>query len=135
MANWKQGRGNRGDRRRGGPYRARTGLLFGVCAGLAAYFDFSVFWTRVIVLIAFLCTGIWPVGIAYLVAALLMKPEPVLPLEDANDAEFYNSYAASRSMAAQRIKRSCDSLNRRIERLETLVTSKEFDWERRLNQI
>lgn len=59
-----------------GLYRSRNGILAGVCAGLAEYFDFSVFWTRIIVVAAFILTGIWPVGIAYLIAALMMKKEP-----------------------------------------------------------
>lgn len=61
---------------RTGLYRSRGGILFGVCKGLADYFDLSVFWTRVLVTVAFVMTGLWPVGVLYLLAALLMKPEP-----------------------------------------------------------
>ncbi|GMU93776.1 MAG: hypothetical protein AMXMBFR4_28340 [Candidatus Hydrogenedentota bacterium] len=61
---------------RTGLYRSRSGILFGVCKGIAEYFDISVFWTRVITLTAFVFTGFCPVGIAYILAALLMKPEP-----------------------------------------------------------
>ena len=61
---------------RTGLYRSRSGMLFGVCKGIADYFDLSVFWTRVVVLTAFICTGFCPVGIAYILGALLMKPEP-----------------------------------------------------------
>ncbi len=59
-----------------GLYRSRDGILFGVCKGLAQYFDLSVFWTRVAALTVLLCTGVWPVVGVYLLAALLMKPEP-----------------------------------------------------------
>ena len=38
-------------------YRSRRGLLFGVCRGIAERLDISVFWTRVITLIAFVVTG------------------------------------------------------------------------------
>jgi phage shock protein C len=61
---------------RRGVYRSRKGILAGVCAGLAEYFDFSVGWTRLLVVVAFICTGFWPVGVAYIVAALMMKKEP-----------------------------------------------------------
>jgi phage shock protein C len=61
---------------RTGMYRSRDGILFGVCRGLAEYFDISVFWTRVIVVIAFIISGFFPVGVAYILGALLMKPEP-----------------------------------------------------------
>ena len=61
---------------RRGLYRSRDGILAGVCAGLADYFDFSVGWTRLLAVIAFVCTGFWPIGVAYIVAALMMKKEP-----------------------------------------------------------
>lgn len=61
---------------RTGLYRSRSGLLFGVCKGVAEYFDISVFWMRAIVLVTFILTGFCPVGIAYIFGALLMKPEP-----------------------------------------------------------
>jgi phage shock protein C len=59
-----------------GLYRSRCGVLFGVCQGLADYFDLSAFWLRVIVAVTFLCTGFFPVGVLYILAALLMKPRP-----------------------------------------------------------
>lgn len=59
-----------------GLYRSRDGVLFGVCRGIAEYLDISVFWTRAITLGALIFTGFFPVGFAYLVAALLMKKEP-----------------------------------------------------------
>lgn len=61
---------------RRGLYRSRNGILAGVCAGLAEYFDFSVGWTRLFFVIAFILTGFWPIGVAYIVAALMMKKEP-----------------------------------------------------------
>ena len=111
-----------------GFYRSRRGIIFGVCRGLAEHFNFSVFWTRVLVLVLFLFTGFWPVGVLYLVAGLLLKPEPVIPLETKSDEEFYQSYTRSRSSAIQRIKRKFDNIDRRIQRMEDTVTSKEFDF-------
>ena len=59
-----------------GIYRSRDGVIFGVCRGIAEYFDISVFWTRAIVLGTLICTGFFPIGFAYIIAALLMKKEP-----------------------------------------------------------
>jgi len=72
------------------------------------------------------------VGI-YFLAALLMKPEPVRPLLSEEDREFYHSYTTSRGMAVHRLKRAFDSLDRRIQRMENVVTSRDYDWDRRLN--
>ncbi len=124
------------DRRDSGvvPYRSRHGVIFGVCRGLAEHLGFSVFWVRVLVVAAFLFTGFWPVGVLYIVLGLLMKPEPVLPLRDDADAEFYHCYASSRSLALQRLKRTYDSLDRRIQRIESIVTSPGYDWDRRFEE-
>ena len=43
-----------------GLYRSRNGIIFGVCRGLAEYFDFSVFWVRMIAVILLFVTGLWP---------------------------------------------------------------------------
>jgi phage shock protein C len=103
---------------RKGLYRSRQGVVFGVCRGLAEYFDFSVFWARAIALILLFVTGLWPVAGLYILAALLMKPEPVIPIENEAEQEFYNSYTHSRHGAAQRLKRRYESLERRIRRME-----------------
>ena len=118
---------------RKGFYRSRNGLILGVCRGIAEYFDVSVFWTRVITFMIFLFSGFWPVVVLYFVAALVMKPEPVIPIQDEGQQEFYDSYVHSRRSAADRIKRRYQNLERRFQRMEDLVTTREFDWDSRLN--
>ena len=114
-------------------FRSRKGKILGVCAGLADYFDLPVTGVRVVAVILLIVTGFWPVLAVYFLAAILMKLEPVLPLKDEGDEEFYNSYLASRSMALKRLKRTYDNLDRRIRRMEDIVTTREYDWERRFN--
>ena len=118
---------------RSGIYRSRKGVIFGVCRGLAEHFDFSIVWARVIAIIFLLVTGFWPVIGLYLIAALLMKPAPVIPIKTEAEQEFYDSYANSRHLAARRIKRRYENLERRIRRMEHIVTAREFDWEDKLN--
>ena len=114
-------------------YRSRNGIIFGVCRGIAEYLNFSVFWTRVIAILGLFWSA-GTVGFAYLLAALLMKLEPVLPIDNDDDREFYHSYLSSRSLALQRLKKTFDSLDRRIQRMEDIVTARDYDWDRRLNE-
>lgn len=114
-------------------YRSRKGMFCGVCKGIADYYSFDVFWTRVLAVIAACGVTFWPAVIMYVVAAMVMKLEPVLPLESEEDEEFYHSYSGSRSMALHRLKRTFDNLDRRIQRLESTVTTRDYDWEERLN--
>ena len=118
---------------RGGMYRSRNGIILGVCRGIAEYFDFSIFWTRAVALILLFFTGLWPIVLLYFIAALIMKPEPVLPLRTNDQQEFYESYIHSPKSAADRLRRRYEKLERRIQRMENYVTSPEFDWEHRLN--
>jgi len=117
----------------GGLYRARDGVILGVCKGIAEFYDFSLFWVRAVFVVLFIFTGFWPICIIYFLAALLMKPKPVIPLETEDDREFYDSYTHSRKAAANRLKRRYDNLERRIRRMEDRVTSQEFDFEQKLN--
>ncbi len=119
---------------RGGVYRSRDGVIFGVCRGLAEHFDFSVFWARAIAIVFLLVSGLWPAIGLYLIATLLMKPAPVVPLKTEGEQEFYDSYTHSRRMAARRLKRRFENLERRLQRMEHIVTTREFDWESKLEK-
>lgn len=119
--------------RQGGIYRARDGVFLGVCKGVAEYFDLSLFWIRMGMIVFFIFSGFWPVIGVYLVAAFFMKPKPVKPIRSEEEREFYNSYVHSPKSAAQRLKKKFSDLDRRIRRMEDEVTAREYDWERRFN--
>ena len=121
-------------KRSNGLYRSRDGVLFGVCRGVADYFDLNVTWIRILVVVLLVVTGLWPVAGIYLIAALMMKPAPVRPISSDDEREFYHSYVHSPEGAAQRIRRRARDLERRIRRLEDSVTSREFDWDRRIRE-
>ena len=108
-------------------------MILGVCKGISDYFDFSLFWIRAITIILLFFSGLWPILGIYFLAALLMKPEPVIPIYTDDEQEFYDSYISSRRSAADRLKRRYSKLEKRLQRLEHTVTAPEFDWEQRLN--
>jgi len=115
-----------------GLYRSRHGRFLGVCQGLADYFDLSVFWVRVLMTLFILFTGLWPGVAMYFIAAFLMKLEPVVRPSSSSEREFYDSYARSRSSAVERIREKFDRLDRRLRRMEDVVTSSDWQWERRM---
>jgi phage shock protein C len=104
----------------------------GVCRGIGDYFGFSVFWIRVILIILFLISGFWPVVVLYFVAGFVMKIEPVIRSHHHDDEEFCETYARTRRPSSDYIKRRQQTLERRLRNLESTVTSKEYDWDRRL---
>ena len=117
---------------RSGFYRSRRGIILGVCRGIADRLELSVFWIRAIAVILLLFSGFWPLMAMYFIAALVMKPEPVIAIHTDEEQEFYDSYVNSRKAAVDRLKRRYENLERRIQRVEHRVTAREFDWESRL---
>ncbi len=108
-------------------YRSRRGWLLGVCRGVAERLDISVFWTRLLTLIAFVLTGFWPVGAAYLLAALLLKREPGPWTPACRRRAMDVQYGAARAC-----RRAADSLDARLRRLEASMTEDMDDWDARL---
>ena len=113
-------------------YRSRDGMIFGVCEGLARYANLSPFWVRAGAIAAGFFTSFFPIILIYIVAAIFIKPEPLLQPENIDDWEFYNSYTTNRKLALQSLKRKFDGLERRTRRLEDIVTKPEYSWDRRM---
>lgn len=114
-------------------YRSRKGIIMGVCRGLSDYFNLRVGWVRLLAVAILLLTGIWPIVIIYLIAGVLMKPEPMIPFESEEQKDFYDGYTADRHRTLRDLKRRFSGLDRRLRRMEDQVTSRDFDWERRFN--
>jgi len=106
-----------------GPYRSRNGILLGVCKGLADYLGFSVHGVRAILIICLILSGFWPIMGLYFLAALIMKPEPAVPVTSETD----------RKGTVERLRRRYEIMERRLRSMEDAVTTREFDWDRRLN--
>mgnify|MGYP006864908536 CR=1 FL=1 len=77
------------------------------------------------------------VGLGLVMASVASGPaDAVTPAAQhewsAEEQQFYHRYTASPHDAAQRLKRRYEGLEERIRRMEDVVTSREYDWERRL---
>lgn len=107
-----------------GFYRSRHGLIFGVCRGIAERFDISVFWTRVVTVVALIFTGFWPVGAAYLLLALLMKREP---------APWKAAGCSTGTEKARTCRRDGDTLDMRMRRMQSAMNRDMRNWDARLH--
>ena len=135
-------------------YRSNDGKLLGVFKGLAESIGWKCFWTRTVGVVALLfiagATGAHGLmvtalvaGFFYLLLALLMQPpRPVGTLADPVSSlrgsippplppQRYPGYNRRRIDLAQ-LDRQLDGLNRRIQRMEAIVTDREYDWNRRM---
>ena len=117
-----------------GLYRSRKGMIFGVCGGIAEFFDFSTFWVRAGAVLLLMVSGLWPVLGIYLLAAVIMKPSPVCPIHNEEERGFYDSYARSPGEAAHRLKHQFENLDRRIRRMEDVVTARAYEWDQKFSK-
>lgn len=114
--------------------RSRSGWVFGVCKGLAEYADLPVVWIRLILVGLTLLSWILPFVILYTVAAFLMKPEPALEPEAKEEWKSYSADACAQSIGLANLRRDLDELERQAHQLERVLSARQFDWLRRLQQ-
>lgn len=62
--------------------RSRDGIIWGVCKGLADWLEIPAGFVRVLFLILLMATGFFPLGLAYILAAIF------IPMEDEPDEWF-----------------------------------------------
>lgn len=118
-----------------GLFRSRSGVFLGVCKGLANWTNIPVGWVRASFVILALLGSMFPVFIAYVILAIVMRPEPVIAFRSEEEAEFYNTHGGSRLSALQRMQSIMKRLETRVQRLEDAVTDPEKDWDRRFRNI
>lgn len=61
--------------------RSRDGIIWGVCKGLADWLEIPAGFVRVLYLVLLMITGFFPLGLAYILAAIF------IPLEE--DSEWF----------------------------------------------
>ncbi len=114
-----------------GLYRSKDGVFFGVCRGLSNWSEISVFWIRLIFLIT-LIAGFFPTIIVYAILAISIRPEPEQKVVSREEYDFYQNYMSSKKSALSRLKEQLEGIEYKTRRLEGIVTSKEFKWDRRM---
>ena len=127
-------------RRRRRLYRS-TGQrwLFGVCGGIAEYYGIEVLIVRLIAIagLLFLTT---PTVITYIVAAFVMKKEPLgdAPSERPAPVETQASPTANEGSAGRQLREvrsSFDRVEQRLRRIEGHVTSESYELHRELEKM
>ena len=103
-------------------YRSRRGMALGVCRGLAEYLGLPVLVVRAFVVVLFVVTGFVAV-LGYVACGLLIRLEP---LGDEPSGRLHRKVGG--------LSRRARDLDARIARMESHVTSREYDFDRRLRR-
>ncbi len=110
-------------------YRSRNGILAGVCSGIARRYEFDPIWLRIAFVVLAMST-LWPVILYFALVFIL----PVEPADLSLNQEDGGSGKKRRSPAFRSLEKTRDRLEQRLRNLEDLVTSKNYDWDRRLRE-
>ena len=119
----------------------QRGKIAGVCAGLADYFGVETWIVRLLAISGLIFAGFITFP-AYVAAWCLLDKKPVT-LYAQEDADFAEVRMKARSwqagvtphQALGRIAQELDALEPRVQRLEKLVTSKEFTLQREFSKL
>lgn len=114
-------------------YRARDGMLLGVCLGISRSRNIPVAVLRLAVILLVMSTGFLGAGL-YILAGVLMEPEPAVKPESRREADFYDRFRSSRVSALGELKDRISRLDARLRGMEDKVTRKGFDWDERLRR-
>ena len=110
-------------------YRSRHGKIFGVCRGIADWRNLPVEYIRLFMILAFIFTGFFPVGLIYFLAALVLPMEP----EGTRDYRFSESRNEP-GRGFENFRREARDLKDRISRMENRIYDKEKNWEERFRR-
>ncbi len=145
--NW--GRSGRGPFRPGGPvwgnaapawdrhrvYRdTERGWIAGVCAGIADYLGTPPTPVRVAAVLCLIFFFL-PTLVAYAAFAIVLKPKPPELFATSEEEAFWRGLHAAPAQALHALRDRFRGVDRRLARMETLVTSDEFDLRRAFRDI
>ncbi|MBR7631294.1 MAG: envelope stress response membrane protein PspC [Aeromonas popoffii] len=119
----------------------QQGKIAGVCAGLADYFGVEPWIVRLLAITGLIFAG-FITFTAYIAAWFLLDKRPVT-LYEKEEGEFAEVRMKARSwqagvtphQALDRIAQELDTLEPRLQRIEKLVTSKEFTLQREFSKL
>ena len=117
----------------------QRGIIAGVCAGIADYFDWNLKLLRAVLVIGFLVSGFFPIVIVYCVLWYVMDPvEGDLPSDrysgGGGDPYSPASGGARRPTMAE-VQMRFERLDSRLREIEECVTDKEFELRRELKKL
>lgn len=130
----------------------RKGKLAGVCAGVAEYFGWELWMVRIVFISGFLLTGGSFFLLAYVVGWLILDKKPSGVMDKQESKLNFSDYEESPKrkvevksrvwqageppiQAFHDIDRSFGSLEQRLRKMESYVTSSEFQLNRELNKL
>ncbi len=111
-----------------------TGILRGVCAGIADYFGIEVWIVRALTIISLFFFTV-PTVIAYFVAGLVLSPAPEELYKSEEEKRFWRGVRTEPWQTSSALRHRFRELERRLRGIESYVTSREFRLNREIDEL
>ena len=113
----------------------QNGMIAGVIAGLADYFDFNRKGLRIAIVLMAVFPPFFPfVVVTYLILAIVLPAKPAELYKNDDQADFWRGVTNAPSDVFGALRHRFRELNVRMEKLEAYVTSREFEIDRELER-
>lgn len=110
-------------------------MIAGVCAGIADYAGLNRKGVRLVTALMLLIPPFFAfVVISYIILAIVLPVKPVDLYENEEQAEFWRGVSNAPSDVFGALRHRFRELNRRLEKMEAYVTSREFEIDRELER-
>jgi phage shock protein C len=110
------------------------GILAGVCAGIADYAGLEPVIVR-IAAVAGLIFFFVPTIVAYLILAVALRPKPPALYESRDEEAFWRNVNTAPTDTFQSLRHKFRDLEERLRRMESQVTSADFDLHRKFHDL
>lgn len=105
----------------------QRGVIAGVCAGVAEYFDWNVRLLRAILVIGFLFSGFFPIVIVYCVLWYVLDEATVSAPSSSSASAGPAPESPGRRPTMTDVRARFERLDERLRNIEECVTDKEFE--------
>jgi phage shock protein C len=110
-------------------------ILAGVCAGIAEYAGLNRKGVRLVTILMMLFPPFFAfIVISYIILAIVIPVKPRDLFENQEQAEFWRGVSNAPSDVFGALRHRFRELNRRLEKMEAFVTSREFEIDRELGR-
>jgi phage shock protein C len=113
----------------------QNALIAGVCAGIAEYFGWNRKGMRLVAALLCVFPPFLPfIAVSYLILAIFLPVKPEGLYETKEQADFWRGVSNAPSDVFGSLSHRFRELNLRLEKMEAVVTSKEFEIDRELSR-
>ena len=106
-------------------HRSDDAILFGVCGGMAEYYDLPAWGVRLIWVLLIFPFFLFMV-LSYLILGMILKKRPFQAYGERANRPSWEGARLSRGEALERLGRRMETLDKRLQRMESIITRPGF---------